>query len=304
MYHLNDLQLAIRIADLQNISAASRELNLTPAAASAALKRLENKLSCQLFIRTTRKMRLTEEGKLFIESSREALKILEIASHTLSSNNDQITGDLGLSMPSDIGRNIVSQWLDEFLLSTPTLSLTLYLSDQITDLMDQNIQLALRYGHLADSNLKRRYLTSSRRYAVASPAYIAQYGQPKHPAELQQHKLLNWNLGNKNHQRWAFIKEGQLVQVHINPIKSTNDGALLRQWALAGQGIAYKSWIDIAEDVEQEKLQVLLTNYLTEDIPLQLVYLQTDYPRKQLRMVIDFLQQKFTEFTKKHPFPS
>ena len=255
MYHLNDLKLAIRIADLQNISAASRELNLTPAAASAALKRLEQRLNCQLFVRSTRNMQLTEEGQLFIESTREAIKILELASNTLNSNNDQISGDLGISMPSDLGRNIVSTWLDEFLQSTPSLTLTLYLSDHIGDLMEQKIQLALRYGHLADSTLKCRYLTSSPRYVVASPAYLKKHGQPNSPAELQQHKLLNWNLGKKNQQQWSFTKDNQSMQVNISPIKTTNDGALLRQWAIAGHGIAYKSWIDIAEDVEQGRLQ-------------------------------------------------
>lgn len=303
MYHLNDLKLAIRIADLQNISAASRELNLTPAAASAALKRLEQRLNCQLFVRSTRKMQLTEEGQLFIESSREAIKILELASNTLNNNNDQLSGDLGLSMPSDLGRNIVSAWLDEFLELTPSLTLTLYLSDHMGDLMEQKIQLALRYGHLADSTLKRRYLTSSPRYVVASPAYLNKHGQPNSPAELQQHKLLNWNLGKKNQQQWSFTNNNQSMQVSISPIKTTNDGALLRQWAIAGHGIAYKNWIDIAEDVEQGRLQILLKDYLTEDIPLQLVYLQTEYPRKQLRMMIDFLQQKFSEFSKRYPCP-
>ncbi|TEW56504.1 LysR family transcriptional regulator [Psychromonas sp. RZ22] len=303
MYHLNDLKLAIRIADLQNISAASRELNLTPAAASAALKRIEQRLNCQLFVRSTRNMQLTEEGQLFIESSREAINILELASNSLNINNDLLTGDLGLSMPSDLGRNIVSNWLDEFLAETPSITLTLYLSDHMSDLMEQKIQLALRYGHLADSSLKRRYLTSSPRYVVASPAYIEKYGEPNSPAELQQHKLLNWNLGNKSHQQWSFNKDNQPLDIMISPIKTTNDGALLREWAIAGHGIAYKNWIDIAEDVEQGRLKVLLTDYVTEDIPLQLVYLQTDYPRKQLRMIIDFLQHKFNEFSERYPAP-
>jgi len=303
MYHLNDLKLAIRIADLNSISAASRELNLTPAAASAALKRLEQRLNCQIFIRSTRNMQLTEEGKLFIESSREAINILDVASNTLNNNNDQVSGDIGLSMPSDLGRNIVSDWLETFLLSTPSVTLTLHLSDHNSDLIEQNLQIALRYGHLADSPLKRRYLASSPRYVVASPEYIKQYGQPNSPAELQQHKLLNWNLGNNKQHQWRFNKDNQTRHININPIKTTNDGALLREWAVAGHGIAYKNWIDIAKDVEQERLIILLKEYRSEDVPLQLVYLQTEYPRKKLRMVIDYLQQKFTEFSQQYPCP-
>jgi len=303
MYHLNDLKLAIRIADLNSISAASRELNLTPAAASAALKRLEQRLNCQIFIRSTRNMHLTEEGKLFIESSREAINILDVASNTLNNNNDQVSGDIGLSMPSDLGRNIVSDWLETFLLSTPSVTLTLHLSDHNSDLIEQNLQIALRYGHLADSPLKRRYLASSPRYVVASPEYIEKYGQPNSPAELQQHKLLNWNLGNNKQHQWRFNKDNQTRHININPVKTTNDGALLREWAVAGHGIAYKNWIDIAKNVEQGRLIILLKEYRSEDVPLQLVYLQTEYPRKKLRMVIDFLQQKFTEFSQQYPCP-
>ena len=303
MYHLNDLHLVIRIADLHNISAASRELDLTPAAASAALKRLEKKLNCQLFVRSTRKMQLTEEGLLFVESSREAIKILELASNTLNNNNDQLSGDLGISMPSDLGRNIVSPWLNEFLESVPSITLTLFLSDHMSDLINDKVQIALRYGHLADSNLKRRYLTSSPRYVVASPAYINKFGQPNSPAELQQHKLLNWNLGSKNNLQWSFTKDNQPIQINITPTKTTNDGAMLREWAISGYGIAYKSWVDIAQDVEKGLLTVLLTDYQTEDIPIQLIYMQSDYPKKKLRMIIDFLQHKFSEFENRYPPP-
>jgi len=248
-------------------------------------------------------MHLTEEGKLFIESSREAINILDVASNTLNNNNDQVSGDIGLSMPSDLGRNIVSDWLEIFLLSTPSVTLTLHLSDHNSDLIEQNLQIALRYGHLADSPLKRRYLASSPRYVVASPEYIEKYGQPNSPAELQQHKLLNWNLGNNKQHQWRFNKDNQTRHININPIKTTNDGALLREWAVAGHGIAYKNWIDIAKDVEQGRLIILLKEYRSEDVPLQLVYLQTEYPRKKLRMVIDYLQQKFTEFSQQYPCP-
>lgn len=303
MYHLNDLKLAIRIADLNSISAASRELNLTPAAASAALKRLEKRLNCQIFIRSTRNMQLTEEGKLFIESSKDAIQILEVASNTLNNNNDQVSGDIGLSVPSDLGRNIVSHWLEEFLSATPSVTMTLHLSDHNSDLIEQNLQIALRYGHLADSPLKRRYLASSPRYVVASPDYIKQHGQPNSPAELQQHRLLNWNLGKNKQHIWKFQKDNQALDLRIEPAKTTNDGALLREWATAGHGIAYKNWIDIAKDVEQGRLIILLKEYRSEDVPVQLVYLQTEYPRKKLRMVIDFLLQKFNEFSQQYPCP-
>ncbi len=303
MYHLNDLQLAVRIADLQSVSAAGRELGMTPAAASAALQRLEKKLACQLFARSTRKMTLTEEGQLFIETARKALNLLGDASNALADNRGELKGELRIALPSDLGRNIVRSWLDEFMETAPELNLSLYFGDQMTDLIGQNVHLALRYGQLEDSNLMRRQLAMMPRVAVASSDYLATYGQPSHPKELSQHNVLVLNRGGEPWQKWRFSYKQKQYEVNVVASKSSNDGAVIKDWALAGKGIAYKSWFDVAKEVKQGKLQLLFSDQLAENIPLQLVYLQSDYPAHKVRAVIDFIKQKFIEFAAQYPAP-
>lgn len=301
MYHLNDLQLAIRIADLQSVSAAGRELGMTPAAASAALQRLEKKLDCLLFARSTRKMKLTEEGHLFIETGRKALQLLDGASNALADNRGELKGEIRIALPSDLGRNIVREWLDEFAHSAPGIKINLYIGDQMTDLIDQNVHLALRYGRLEDSSLMRRQLTMMPRVAVASPDYIKQHGLPTQPKDLANHKILLLNRGGEPWHKWPFSHKGRQYEVEVRGDRSCNDGAVIKDWALAGEGIAYKSWFDVAKEIHLGRLKVLFGDQLAESIPLQLVYLQTDYPSHKVRTVIDFLKQKSQEFEEAYP---
>lgn len=304
MYHLNDLKLAIRVADLHSVSAAGRELAMTPAAASAALQRLEKKLDCVLFARSTRKMTLTEEGQLFIESGRKAIQLLEGANNALADNRGELKGELKISLPSDLGRNIVREWLDEFCHLAPELKITLLFADQMTDLIGQNVHLALRYGHLEDSNLMRRQLAMMPRVAVASAEYLKTHGQPTHPKELPQHQVLVLNRGVEPWQKWRFSHKSKQYEVAVTADKSCNDGAVIKDWALAGQGIAYKSWFDVAKEVHQGELVVLFADQLAEPIPLQLVYLQSDYPSHKVRSAIDFLKQKSQSYLAQYPCPS
>ncbi|QQX80748.1 LysR family transcriptional regulator [Shewanella sp. KX20019] len=301
MYHLNDLKLTIRIADLQSISAAGRELGMTPAAASAALQRLEKKLDCLLFARSTRKMKLTEEGHLFIESARQALQLLDNASNALADNRGELKGDLRIALPSDLGRNIIRAWLDELANTAPELKLTLYFGDQMTDLISQNVHLALRYGQLEDSSLMRRQLALMPRVAVASPSYIEQHGLPIHPKELSQHKILILNRDGEPWHKWHFSHKAQQYAVNVIGNKSCNDGAVIKDWALAGEGIAYKSWFDVAKEVHQGALVLLFSDHIADNIPLQLVYLQSDYPSHKIRTVIDFIKQKTQAFESDYP---
>lgn len=301
MYHLNDLQLAIRIADLQNISAAGRELAMTPAAASAALQRLEKKLGCLLFSRSTRQMTLTEEGHLFIESGRQALVLLDNAGNALADNRSELKGELRIALPSDLGRNIIRAWLDEFSETAPELIISLFFGDQMTDLISNNVQLAVRYGQLDDSNLVRRQLGMMPRVAVASPDYILNYGCPLHPPELRSHQILLLNRGGELWDKWRFSNKMKQYDVYVTANKVCNDGAVIKDWVLDGQGIAYKSWFDVAKEVHNGQLVLLFADQLAEYIPLQLVYLQTDYPSHKMRTVIDFLKRKSQTFSEQYP---
>ena len=153
MVRFDDLQVFVRAADLGSLSAAARVMDMSPAVASAALKRLEAQLGARLLARSTRSLRLTAEGQGFLDYARKALGSLEEGRRLLSRGQDQVSGVLQLSAPSDFGRNVLLPWLDEFQREHPQLTVRLLLGDRIADLFRQPVDIALRYGEPEDSSL-------------------------------------------------------------------------------------------------------------------------------------------------------
>ncbi|MGO4307871.1 LysR family transcriptional regulator [Cupriavidus sp. RAF12] len=305
MYSLDDLRLFVRTAELENLSAAARELDRTAATASAALIRLEQRLNARLFARTTRRMRLTEEGRVFLDAARKALAALEEGEGALAEQRDALAGPLRLTAPSDLGRTWLRGWLDDFLDMHPQVSLELSIGDSITDLYRGNIDLAVRVGWLEDSSLVRRQLTTLRRVAVAAPAYLARAGTPTHPQELASHDVLVLSAGGQPRSRWPFRSGDAWLEVEVIGRRSSDDGGIVRDWALAGHGVAYKSWFDVAGDVEAGRLVLLFPAWYQEPpMPLQLVFLQSRYPALRQRRLIEFLQERFAAFDARFPFPA
>ncbi|MBF3017324.1 LysR family transcriptional regulator, partial [Pseudomonas aeruginosa] len=170
MLRYDDLQVFVHTSDSGSLSAAARQLEISPAVASAALKRLENELEVRLFARSTRSLRLTPEGDAFLLHARASLRSLEEGRRLLQGGKDQIAGVLQLSAPSDFGRNLLLPWLDEFQARYPQLSLRLLLGDRVTDLYRQPVDVAIRYGAPADSSLVALPLApDNRRVLCAAP---------------------------------------------------------------------------------------------------------------------------------------
>ena len=175
-------------------------------------------------------------------------------------------------MPSDLGRNLLLPWLDSFQQQHPALSLHLRISDRLVDLYRQPVDVALRYGEPQDSSLVARALVpENRRVLCASPAYFARHGQPLHPDELKQHNCLRMILGQTLHDRWQFKRDDEAHHVAVSGNRISDDGELVRRWALAGHGLAYKSRLDIWDDLKTGRLIPALTDYKGEATPLYLV---------------------------------
>src|SRR5689334_13846777 len=153
MLRLDDLEVFVNTADRGSLSAAARMLDISPALASAAMKRLEEALQLRLFARTTRSLRLTAEGEHYLRHAREAVRQLREGHEAIRQGQQELAGLLKISMPSDLGRNVLLPWLDAFQADYPGISLQLFLSDRVADMYRQPVDLALRYGKLDDSGL-------------------------------------------------------------------------------------------------------------------------------------------------------
>lgn len=272
MKALRDLDIFVRAAEQSSLTAAAHQLDLTPAAASAAVKRLERELGCALMLRSTRSLRLTAEGELLLNRGRQALELLDEAHEAIASGRSTIRGPLQLSLPSDLGRNCVLAWLDAFTQRHPKVQLRIQLSDRVSDLYRHPIDLALRYGAPPDSSLVALPIApTNRRMLCAAPAYLQRHGEPANPAELAAHNCLCFALGDQMHDRWRFWRNGQESSIAVSGDRSADDGDAVRRWAVAGHGIAYKSELDIRPDLDAGRLVELCTDWVGELAPLNLM---------------------------------
>ena len=296
MNALRDFELFFRVADFGSLTAAARHLDITPAAASIALKRLEADVGTRLFLRSTRSIRLTDEGKIFLDHCRQAMQLLAVGRETALSGSAVLRGVLQLSMPSDFGRSVLVEWLDEFQHAHPELTLRLLLSDRKTDFYRQSVDLAIRYGNPPDSSLVALPLApGNRRILCASPAYLERHGIPQHPEELVKHNCLCFFLGDYMHDRWRFFRGSDELVVQVKGNRITDDGDVARRWAVSGQGIAYKSALDVARDIAEGRLMRLCSAFDGESAPLNLMCTDRRQLSPQVKALCEFVAERCEE---------
>lgn len=275
MDRFSPLQLFVCAAEAGSFSAAARRLDLGPVQASATIARLERELGVRLFERSTRRLRLTEAGEQWLPHARQLLAAWEggqAALRGITAEDQPLSGRLRVSLPSDIGRQHLWRWIEDFIASdgSSALQLELRLSDRVADLVQEPVDYAVRYGEPPDSSLIALPLApDNRRVLCASPAYVARHGQPPTPADLRGHNCLRWMLGDSLHGRWRFTSpDGEACAVEVSGDRTVDDGGLVREWAVAGLGIAYKSRLDVAADLAAGRLVALLPEWLGEPAPL------------------------------------
>lgn len=290
--NLHDLELFVRAAELGSLSAAARKLGLSPALASAGLKRLEAELGVPLMLRSTRSLRLTREGERLLPAARLALDGLRDATEEIATGRQVVRDHLQISLPSDLGRNHLLGWLDEFQARWPEVSFSLQISDHLADVYRQPIDLAIRYGTLHDSGLVALPLhAANRRLLCAAPAYLAARGTPATPEELAGHNCLRFRIGDELHDQWRFSRDGREVTVEVAGDRACDDGDAVRRWALAGRGIAYKSALDVAGDLAAGRLVHLCPEWQGEPAPLALICAD----RRQLSPTVVLLREHLRE---------
>ena len=277
MKNFQDLRIFIETARLGSLSACARHLDLSPAVVSAAVKRLEAEIETVLFVRSTRRLRLTSKGEQYLKHCRDAVAILDNAYAGLHDNDAELTGTIRLSASSDLGRNLILPWLDDFIDIHPKVTVQLHMSDSYVDLYGQQIDLALRYGAPKDSSLVALPIVlNNRPILCASKEYLNKIdkdiGIPKMPEDLSHHNCLRLGHDEKYLSEWTFEKAGKTKRVAVDGNRRSKDGDVVRRWAVAGKGIALKSQLDIAGDLKAGRLvEVELNGWQVANYPLYLI---------------------------------
>ena len=291
MDRLSDMRLLVDAADLSSFSAAGRRHGLSPAAVSACVLRAEAELKVKLFERTTRHSRLTEEGRRYIQYCRQALETMEEAARAIQSGAEQVRGTIRISAPSDLGRNLLLRMLDDFMRLHPDVRLALTLTDSLSNLVQEDHDVAIRVGHLPDSGMIARRLTQGRRVVCASPSCLETHGEPASTAQLADLPTLvlatragpicDWRLGDET--------------IEVRRYHESSDSEVIRKWALSGHGFAYRSIWGLADDVRAGRLRLVHPDKWSGDAPIHALYHKAPFQPARLKRLLDFLEQEFAE---------
>ena len=296
---LDDLYVVLKVAEMKSITAAAESLDMQTATASAAVKRVEKNLGIELFIRTTRQLRLSPAGEKYLPHCQQAMQTLEFAKQNIKHDLDIVDGEIRLAVSSDLGRNVILPWLDEFLDIHPNVTLKLHMSDSNIDFYRDSVDLALRYGALSDVNLYGFKICDIPRILCAAPAYLKKHGRPTTLDDLQRHNGLFYQLHDVIHDVWLFNDEGKDRKIKMSGNRAGNDGDLVRRWCVQGKGIAAKSSLDMANDLLDNRVELVLPEFSLKPTELWLVCPSRQSLTPAVRLLREFLtakcEAKFTQ---------
>ncbi len=289
MDHFKQLSSFVDVALRGSLSAAARAEGVAPAMIGRRLDALEQRLGVKLLQRSTRVMALTQEGQVFLEDCQRILSELQTAEDAISERSLQAKGHLTISAPAGFGRQHVAPLLPDFLAQHQDLSVSLALNDRVIDLIAEGVDVAIRIAALQDSNLVGVKLADNQRVVVAAPAYLRQFGEPQSPADLDRHNCLSFS-SDASQRGWTFMIDGKLQTVKVNGNLVCNDGAVLHDWALAGQGLAWRSMWEVGAAIKQGQLVRVLDRFQAPGNDIYAVYAQRRHQPLRIRVLIDYLK--------------
>jgi DNA-binding transcriptional LysR family regulator len=293
---LDNIALFSLIVEKGSLVAAGREVGLSPTTVSERLAALEAHYGVVLLNRTTRSISLTDEGRTLIEGAKLVLGEVEDLETRIRFGAQNLSGQIRISAPKDLGRTIVSDAIATFLAEHPAISVDLHLSDGYVDIVGLGIDLAVRFGSIGDSSLRVKQLPAKRRILCAAPSYLERNGAPRTPVDLKDHNCLVMRFGQNIDNVWQFGSTAakQIVTVRGNLI--ANDGALVRQWCLEGRGIVLKSEFDVGGDIQDGRLVELLGDFASPPPPLQIVFPPSRAQPRRVTAFADHLVKAFNEY--------
>jgi DNA-binding transcriptional LysR family regulator len=291
---LEDLQVIMKVAEFRSITGAAESLDMRIATASAAVKRVEKSLGCELFIRTTRQLRLSNAGERYIPQCEQALLMLDQAQKNMKHDLDVIDGELRLAVSSDLGRNRVIPWLNDFMDAHTNISLRVHISDSNVDFYRDSVDIALRYGSPTDASVYGFKICNTPGVLCAAPEYLEKYGTPSHPHELPAHNGLFYQLHDIVHDVWTFSSADTNYKIKMSSNRVANDAELVRRWCVAGKGLAIKSCLDMAADLLSGKLVTVMPEFKPRSTELWLICPS----RQSITPAVRLLRDAFREESK------
>lgn len=285
----SELEFFILLARLGSLSAAARELDLTPPAATKRLALMEKRLGVRLVNRSTRSISLTSEGETYLS---HAVKILADVRHmedAVSRSGATPRGVLKVNATLGFGRSTIAPIVSDFAKRYPLVQVQLEVTDRPVDLIERGFDLAIRFGELPDQRLSARRIMSNGRYLCASPRYLDTHGTPATLADLAAHRCILHTQNDEAHGVWRFTHQGESTAIKVDGALASNDGDIVLGWALDGHGILIRSQWDLAKYLQSGRLRVVLPDYTLPSADLFVYYPQRRNQTARARAFIDYL---------------
>jgi DNA-binding transcriptional LysR family regulator len=294
MDSLDLIQTFREVARRGSFSAAARALDMSPASVSKYVAELESRFGVRLFHRTTRKVSLTDAGQLLYERSGPMLELVQMTTSELQERATRPSGRLTVTAPHALAHAGLSTLLGHFLSRYPEVSLNLHLSNQLPDMAEDGVDLALRVGPIPDQNVIVRRLAQLDRVVVASPAYWGAHGTPQHPRDLAAHRTLNVNRAGEP-ARWSFVERGKSLEVALQPYVDVNDVGPLTTLALLDLGVAYLARPSVQHLLDSGALVSALDDFVPHDFWVFAAYMQRRHNSAALMALLAHLESEMTQ---------
>ena len=300
MITLDDLRFVDALSRTGSLSAAARALNVTPPALSMRLKRLEKLLRINLVVRNSRSMRFTNEGEKLVLEAQAVVERIERLPATLNVDGGELSGPLKIVAPFGFGRAYISPIVARFSELHPAVLTELYLSDSPWK-ANAGADVVVHIGELNDSSWVAHLLARNERWVCASPKYLSARGIPYHPRELFLHSCLTIQENDEDVNLWHFRKtsrgdfKGRRESVRILPSLQSNDGGVVRDWAIAGLGCVLRSEWDAKPLMKRGDLQRILHGWQFEPANVMALVPERRGISARVERFLQFLKKQFVQ---------
>lgn len=289
------LRTFITVAETGAFTAAAERLGITPQLTSKYVRALEDELGVQLFVRSTRSVRLTESGVACLDRCARLVEDFDELSAMVRQEHSTPRGQLRISAPTTFGEENLVPILPEFIKAYPNVNIDLNLSDRFVNLVEEGYDIAVRIGELEDSSLIARRIASSPIMICASPAYLQQYGYPETPDDLSKHQcVVDTNFRDRD--IWPFSKNGRSAKVKVPDLIKVNSAKAVQKLLLSGVGIGLCPYYVINDSIRSGTLMPILEDYEFAGLDIFAVYLENRYLSAKIRAFVDFLNEHSGKF--------
>ena len=291
MDRFHQLQVYVAVAEEEGFAAAARRLQLSPPAVTRAVASLEDTLGVKLLDRTTRYVRATEAGRRYLEDARQILAGLAAADETAAGINAEPRGHLAVTAPVLFGRLFVMPGIVDYLERYPAMEVDAVFLDRSVNLLEEGLDVGVRIGELPDSSMRALRVGAVRHVLVAAPDYLARHESPQVPQDLRQHTLIASTAGGFG-SSWRFADAAgeHPLKIGARLTVASNDAVISA--ALAGFGIARLLSYQVAAEVEDGRLQVLMPQYEPPEHPVHILHREGRHASAKVRAFIDLLAQR------------